>query len=823
MCLACVAVASLPLLIGNPVVDRIDHTQLFTEPVDAVSVMMEDASASASVRGFDGKKWAAWQALAVDNEQDPQSRESNLVTFPVPVTKVEVKAGTNVELHPITVSRAPVFYDVAATGNVAAPMILSRSQWGADETLRFTTPRTNTNPSDTVDQTRQDNGNGGDTANARVDECDAAVRNYPTEFKTARTVRSEGDRRLLWPLQYSKDVKMIVVHHTAQTVTGDARPGVERMRAVYQYHAASRGWGDIGYNYMIDEAGQIYEGRAGGDNVVAGHAYCNNVGTLGIAMMGNFEVEEPTQAQVKSLQWLLKDLADKYDMDLERSVNFHGKTRSPISVHGDLLSTSCPGFYLNGVMDQVRSHVMSGDTAASVTFPVRPIKITTTDKPYVDRAAERKALRLQGATQQTREGLYAVTPTDLSGNPGQEVLISVKYVAGASSAKRGKAIGAISRSDDQIGLWLDRDGTYERLRTSLLLPDQLNAWESLTMQFKVSFPLQEGTSSLTIGGVTYNLRASGRRARTSTVVVTTPEVTTTRTTLRREPVTRPTVSSSSSSRSSASSRSSQSSSSSQSSQTSNRIRIRLSYPDTKLSAAIAAPEMIVLKISDGDCIQTRDGVEVARGVVRVQGNFTITSWDRPQNRFRGILECRVIDHKIVLINELTLEEYLKGLAEEPDSEAFEKQKAFAIAARSYALHYMGTKYRKFPSLPYDGTDNPSNFQKYGGLRFEEDHPQWVRAVLETTGQVLVKDGEVIRAPYFHSDDGRTRSPSELGWTTFPHAEVYGSKPDPWCIGENLAGHGVGMSGCGAKAQAKEGKTAREILNYYYTGVSIERK
>ncbi len=223
-------------------------------------------------------------------------------------------------------------------------------------------------------------------------------------------------------------------------------------------------------------------------------------------------------------------------------------------------------------------------------------------------------------------------------------------------------------------------------------------------------------------------------------------------------------------------------------------------------------------------MQTQYGEVIARGVVRiVVGSFTITNWKHLQNRFRGTLECRVIDGKLALINELPLEDYMKGLAEEPDTELFEKQKAFAIAARSYAMHYMGSTYRKFPGLPYDGTDSPGNFQKYGGLEFEMAHSQWVRAVNETSGQVLTKDGEVIRAPYFHSDDGRTRSPLELGWTSFPHAAIYSSKPDPWCEGEGMAGHGVGMSGCGAKGLAKEGKTYTEILQYYYPGAAIERK
>ena len=81
----------------------------------------------------------------------------------------------------------------------------------------------------------------------------------------------------------------------------------------------------------------------------------------------------------------------------------------------------------------------------------------------------------------------------------------------------------------------------------------------------------------------------------------------------------------------------------------------------------------------------------------------------------------------------------------------------------------------------------------------------------------------MKAAYFSSDDGRTRSPEENGWRGFPFAEVFASKPDPWCSGMPLHGHGVGMSGCGAKGQAQEGKAAEEILQYYYPGTVLGKR
>ncbi len=167
-----------------------------------------------------------------------------------------------------------------------------------------------------------------------------------------------------------------------------------------------------------------------------------------------------------------------------------------------------------------------------------------------------------------------------------------------------------------------------------------------------------------------------------------------------------------------------------------------------------------------------------------------------------------------------MEDYLLGLAEEPDTEPYEKQRAFAIAARTYAAWYMRQETRKFPGMPYDGSDSPATFQKYNGKSFEKNNPRWLEAVRDTAGEVLTYKGELIKPPYFSSNDGRTRTPAEAGWNNFPFAQIFASKEDPWCAGMENRGHGVGMSGCGSEAQANEGKTAEEILQYYYPGTAI---
>jgi peptidoglycan hydrolase-like amidase len=232
---------------------------------------------------------------------------------------------------------------------------------------------------------------------------------------------------------------------------------------------------------------------------------------------------------------------------------------------------------------------------------------------------------------------------------------------------------------------------------------------------------------------------------------------------------------------------------------------------------------VILK--NGECEVQNRGVSFTSGPqIRFRtlkpGTLTVAGIKGFTRGYRGALECRVVNGALALINELPLEDYMLGLAEEPDTEPYEKKRAFAIAARTYAAFYMQSSQRKFPGLPYDGSDDPAVFQSYYGADFEARNPEWVRAVRSTANEVLYYKNAIIKPPYFSSDDGKTRTPAQAGWNNFPNAELFSSKEDPWCSGMTLRGHGVGMSGCGALGQAKEGRSAEQILQYYYPGVRI---
>lgn len=767
----------------------------FEDPIDAVSVAFASYDDDLRVSAWIDGAWTSASALAVENEQDPALRESNLVMFPAKTKKLRFEGkAKNFAMHPLRISDEPARYFTAARGNVSTPKILKRQEWGADESYLFKSITTSQMSS--IDAQGQVNEGGNAPVSQRIRECEEAQQNYPQEFKTQTTISTKDGKVYRWPLQYSKDVRLLVVHHTAIT-NGDGRSGVERMRALYGYHANNRGWGDIGYHYVIDDTGQVFEGKSGGSYVVGGHVYCNNVGTIGVALMGNFDTQEPTQEQLKALQWLLADLSDAYGIDPAQSVTFHGERfQSPIVGHRDLLSTDCPGYYVFGSLDQIRKHVISGDINATVTLP---------DPPRSSSSRTRTIVRTPTST----PGLTVAGSLILSGNPLGKQRITLRYAVPAGGiAPRGK-IATVSRSDGRIGIWHELNGEPQRVTSALIPGRRLAEGSTVTIPLVIQAPDKEGTYRFDIGTYRFMLTVRGRRS-------------------RGEQVSSPP----SSSRASASSSSiwtqpfiprptSSSVSSVTKESSSSMIRIKLAFAGSSPSLILRGKKVAIAK-EGTSCVALQRRGEILRFTEKEFGTLGVFN-GKDTRTYRGVIECRVMDGVPILINELPLDDYMEGVAEEPDTEPYEKQRAFAIAARTYALYYVQTTgpQRKFPNQPYDGSDDPAVFQLYKGTKFATEHPRWVRAVHSTANLVLTKNGMTIKPPYFSSDDGRTRSPAEVGWKSFPFAEIFTSKPDPWCNGMTLRGHGVGMSGCGAEGQANEGRTGEEILQYYYPGTALQ--
>jgi flagellar hook assembly protein FlgD len=169
---------------------------------------------------------------------------------------------------------------------------------------------------------------------------------------------------------YASAVRFAVVHHTAGTNSYSASESAAIVRGIERYHVLANGWNDIGYNFLVDRYGQVFEGRGGGiaKNVVGAHAEGFNTGSTGVAVIGNYESQAISPAAraalVKLLAWRL-DVAHVNPLG-KLTWTSGGNPRYPagtkvalraVSGHRDTGPTSCPGGSLYAQLNGIASDV----------------------------------------------------------------------------------------------------------------------------------------------------------------------------------------------------------------------------------------------------------------------------------------------------------------------------------------------------------------------------------------------------------------------------------------------------------------------------------
>ncbi len=148
------------------------------------------------------------------------------------------------------------------------------------------------------------------------------------------------------------------VHHTvnANDYTQAEVPGL--LRSIYAYHTKSRGWSDIGYNYLVDRFGRIWEGRAGGVDrpVVGAHTLNYNEYSFAMSAIGNFDVARAPAAMVQAYGALFAWKLSLHGVDASSPSQTVGRKSLPaVNGHRDAGSTACPGKYLYAKLGQIRA------------------------------------------------------------------------------------------------------------------------------------------------------------------------------------------------------------------------------------------------------------------------------------------------------------------------------------------------------------------------------------------------------------------------------------------------------------------------------------
>jgi N-acetylmuramoyl-L-alanine amidase len=164
-----------------------------------------------------------------------------------------------------------------------------------------------------------------------------------------------------------RTVRVVFVHHTGQPNDYDCDEVPRMLRQLEAEHIA-RGWDDLGYNFIVDHCGRIYEGRSGAlrRSVEGAHTKGFNARSLGIAALGTFDgpggVPRPMLDSIAAVAaWKLRpgvdprrtselvSSSDESRFDKGDHARFHA-----ITGHRDAYETDCPGDALTGRLGWIR-------------------------------------------------------------------------------------------------------------------------------------------------------------------------------------------------------------------------------------------------------------------------------------------------------------------------------------------------------------------------------------------------------------------------------------------------------------------------------------
>ncbi|NYV75727.1 FG-GAP-like repeat-containing protein [Streptomyces sp. UH6] len=176
------------------------------------------------------------------------------------------------------------------------------------------------------------------------------------------------------PAEYIEKVDAVFVHHTVGSNSYSCAQSASLVRGVMAYHIETNGWNDLGYNFLVDKCGQIFEGRGGGADlpVMGAHTYGFNGYSTGIAFLGDFEgvdgqpAGRPSRAALESAARLAAWKLGQYGGDPKGKVTLEAggdtgvwkkgelATLNVISGHRDGYATACPGATLYAKLGEIR-------------------------------------------------------------------------------------------------------------------------------------------------------------------------------------------------------------------------------------------------------------------------------------------------------------------------------------------------------------------------------------------------------------------------------------------------------------------------------------
>ncbi len=622
------------------------------------------------------------------------------------------------------------------------------------------------------------------------------LKNWKQQVKADKYIPNLNWKRLFWPFSYKYHKVSIIIHHTDSDYRKfKSIEDVKKfIRGVYYYHAIKRWWWDIGYNFLIWPYWNIYEWRAGGDSVVGANSEWNNVSSIGIALIWNFEIQKPTPAQIKSLIKLSTALAKKYNINPYSKVVYHESypkypyikdvTYYALAGHRDTGHTKCPGKYLYNLLPFIRKEVFN-DLKAIWNSKEKNNKIRFVSKKIT-----------QIVNLPLKFTLSDTLVLNFSGNKFLKCNSNVKNLeifckSNKVFVKLKYPLPVIYQPLD-FKLFQDKINYIVRWKAifmsnlRLIIKNKVNKkyffHPKLSVKIKKRIYLKDlsNINNLPVNVLLYELSWKNHYDfRCSKVCVI---------------------------------------------YTDKRTYTAKTFSVDKFNNLLL---WINWKLIKAKYIK----IDSLWGFIKFT-NYSRKSYAGiPWNFFRGEILIKkdyikkINSHKIfkkyVVINKLSLQDYLKWIAEWNDQMPMEKLKVMALLAKDYVLFYQNKK-NIHPFIPkwasYNAVDDPRIFQKYVGAGFEATSKKWAKALDFIKNKVLLYNWYIPILPYFSCSAGFTFSAKQKFWRIDTPYLV--NTPDLGNCGK-FYWHWVWLSGKWAEILAKKWLNYKQIIQWYFPGVYVE--
>ncbi len=141
--------------------------------------------------------------------------------------------------------------------------------------------------------------------------------------------------------------RAITIHHTSGKLTKTLDESISEIQFIQDYHQNAKGWNDIGYHFLVDPMGNIFEGRP--LKVVGAHVYLKNTNNIGISLMGNYHPSKndiPSPEALKAISFIASYVTDTYSVQ-----------KSSFYAHRDIGATDCPGDILYAKIPELKKEI----------------------------------------------------------------------------------------------------------------------------------------------------------------------------------------------------------------------------------------------------------------------------------------------------------------------------------------------------------------------------------------------------------------------------------------------------------------------------------